>query len=69
MLKAEGFARLPRRRDEERPEHAHPEAAAVADVRALDLRPRSLRTRFGGFGSIHQRRRRPTQHEKSTLAH
>jgi len=49
MLKAEGFARLPRRRDEERPEHAHAEAAAVADVRALDLRPRSLRTRFGGL--------------------
>ena len=49
MLKTEGFARLPRRRDEERPEHAHPEAAAAADVRALDLSPRRLRTRFGGL--------------------
>jgi len=49
MLKAEGFARLPRRRDDERPEHAHAEAAAVADVRALDLSPRGLRTRFGGL--------------------
>jgi hypothetical protein len=49
MLKAEGFARLPRRRDDERPEHPHPEAAAPADVRALDLSPRSVRTRFGGL--------------------
>jgi len=49
LLKAEGFARLPRRRDEERPAHPHPEAAAAADVRALDLTPRSLRTRFGGL--------------------
>ena len=49
MLKAEGFARLPRRRDDERPEHPHPEAAAPADVRALDLSPRSMRTRFGGL--------------------
>jgi hypothetical protein len=49
MLKAEGFARLPRRRDEERPEHPRPEAAAAADVRALDLSPRSVRTRFGGL--------------------
>ncbi len=49
MLRDEGFARLPRRRDEERPEHARAEAAAPADVRALDLSPRSLRTRFGGL--------------------
>jgi hypothetical protein len=49
MLKAEGFARLPRRRDEERPEHPRAEAAAAADVRALDLSPRSVRTRFGGL--------------------
>jgi hypothetical protein len=46
MLKAEGFARLPRRRDEERPEHPRAEAAAAADV---DLSPRSVRTRFGGL--------------------
>jgi hypothetical protein len=49
LLKAEGFARLPRRRDDERPEHPHPEAAAPANVRALDLTPRSVRTRFGGL--------------------
>ena len=49
ILKAEGFARLPRRRDEERPDTARPSAAEVADVRRLDLSPRRLRTRFGGL--------------------
>jgi len=49
ILKQEGFARLPRRQDEERPPAAHPDAAAVANVAALDLRPRKFRTRFGGL--------------------
>lgn len=49
LLKAEGFARLPRRRDDERPDYPRPETAAVADVRALDWTPRRLRTRFGGL--------------------
>jgi hypothetical protein len=49
ILKAEGFARLPRRRDDERPDHPRPLAAAPANVRALDLSPRSVRTRFGGL--------------------
>jgi hypothetical protein len=49
ILSAEGFARLPRRRDEERPARARPSAAEVADVRHLDLSPRSVRTRFGGL--------------------
>jgi Transposase DDE domain len=49
ILKEEGFARLPRRQDEERPPAAHPDAAAVADVAALDLSPRKFRTRFGGL--------------------
>jgi len=49
MLKGEGFARLPRRHDEERPARSRPTAAAVADVRQLDLAPRQLRTRFGGL--------------------
>lgn len=49
ILKEEGFARLPRRRDEERPGEPRPEVAAVADVRALDLTPRRLRTKFGGL--------------------
>jgi hypothetical protein len=48
LLKEEGFARLPRRADDERPDTPRPMAAAVADVRRLDLRPRQLRTLFGG---------------------
>ena len=49
ILKEEGFARLPRRRDEERMEGHRPEAADVADVRKLDLSPRRFRTQFGGL--------------------
>jgi transposase len=48
LLKEEGFARLPRRADDERPDTPRPTAATVADVRRLDLRPRQLRTKFGG---------------------
>ena len=48
ILRKEGFARLPRRKDEERPELPRPEAAAVADIRQLDLAPRHFRTKFGG---------------------
>src|SRR5262249_59298895 len=48
LLKEEGFARFPRRADDERPDTPQPTAAAVADVRRLDLRPRQLRTKFGG---------------------
>lgn len=49
ILKEEGFARLPRRQDEERPPATRPDAAAVANVAALDLSPRKFRTRFGGL--------------------
>jgi hypothetical protein len=49
VLKEEGFARLPRRADDERPPAARPTAAEVADVRQLDLSPRSFRTKFGGL--------------------
>lgn len=49
VLQHEGFARLPRRRDEERPPGAHPETAPVADCRRLDLSPREFRTQFGGL--------------------
>src|SRR5580704_3399337 len=42
LLKEEGFARLPRRRDDERPQAIRPEAAACADVRLLNLAPRSF---------------------------
>src|SRR3954451_7476320 len=49
LLREEGFARLPRRLDEERPQATRPEAAAMADVRALSTEPRSFRTRLGGL--------------------
>jgi hypothetical protein len=49
LLKKEGFARLPRRHDDERPAGTHPERAAIADVAKLDLAPRHFRTKFGGL--------------------
>lgn len=49
ILKEEGFAKLPMRRDDERPDRPRPTAAEVADVRQLDLSPRRLHTRFGGL--------------------
>ncbi len=49
ILRAAGFAKLPRRRDEERPPGPHPTVAPVADVRHLDWSPRTLRTQFGGL--------------------
>jgi hypothetical protein len=49
ILKAEGFARLPRRGDDERLPGTAPTAADVADVRQLNLEPRMLHTKFGGL--------------------
>jgi len=49
ILKEEGFTRLPRRRDEERPPGTRPDVSPVADVRQLDLSSRQFRTRFGGL--------------------
>ncbi len=49
ILKEEGFARLPRRKDEERLPGPRPEVAEVADVNRLDLSPRRFRTQFGGI--------------------
>jgi hypothetical protein len=49
ILKEEGFTRLPRRSDEERPDSIRPEIAAVADVHELDLSPRQFRTKYGGL--------------------
>ena len=49
VLKEEGFARLPRRRDEERLPGPRPEVAEVADVNRLDLSVRRFRTQFGGL--------------------
>ena len=49
ILEEEGFAKLPRRRDEERPDHPRPTVADAADVRPIDLSPRHFRTKFGGL--------------------
>jgi transposase len=49
ILKEEGFARLPRRKDDERPDGTRPIVADVADVRQLDLSPQRFRTKFGGL--------------------
>jgi len=49
LLREEGFARLPRRRDEERPATIKPEPAQVGDVGNLDLSPRMFRTRVAGL--------------------
>jgi hypothetical protein len=49
ILKREGFTKLPRRRDDERPDQPRPVTAEVADARRLDLTPRLLSTRFGGL--------------------
>lgn len=49
ILHDEGFDRLPRRLDEERPSTIKPDVAAIADVEELDLEERSFRTKFGGL--------------------
>jgi len=49
VLKEEGFAKLPRRYDEERPEGVRPTAAEQANAKALGLEPRSFRTKYGGL--------------------
>jgi hypothetical protein len=49
ILREEGFARLPRRRDEERLPGPRPEVAEVADLNRLDLSVRRFRTQFGGL--------------------
>ena len=49
ILKQAGFARLPRRLDDERPPGTRPTVAAVANVAELHLEPRQFRTKFGGL--------------------
>lgn len=49
ILKDEGFAPLPRRLDEERPELPRPVAEAVADARIFSTAPRRFTTRCGGL--------------------
>ena len=49
VLKAEGFAALPRRLDEERPQRPRPTIEPIADVRTFSLAPRRFFTRCGGL--------------------
>ena len=49
LLRQAGFAKLPRRRDEERPPGPYPTPAPVADVRQVDWTPRQWRTDFAGL--------------------
>src|SRR6266852_5950227 len=49
LLREEGFSRLPRRADDQRPATVKPEVADVADVRRLDLSPCSFRTPLAGL--------------------
>jgi hypothetical protein len=49
ILQQEGFARLPRRKEEERLAHLQPEAAQKADARLFSLDPRQMRTQLGGI--------------------
>lgn len=54
ILKEEGFSRLPRRKDEERPDKPRAEHAAYADVRRFSLSPRVLDTKVGGLFLLHR---------------
>jgi hypothetical protein len=49
ILRQEGFAPLPRRLDEERPEHTAPAVQPVADVRAFTLEVQEFTTQCGGL--------------------
>jgi hypothetical protein len=48
-LTEEGFAKLPRRADEDRPARVGVDRAATADVRQLRFTPRAFRTEVGGL--------------------
>src|SRR6266508_2227119 len=49
VLKEEGFAPLPRRSDQERPQRPSPTIEPVADVRQFSLTPRTFTIRCGGL--------------------
>src|SRR2546429_40441 len=49
VLRAEGFAPLPRRLDEERPRQPRPTVEPIANVRLFSLAPRTFTTRCGGL--------------------
>ena len=49
VLKSEGFAPMPRRRDDERPGYPRPTIEPAADVREFSLAARRFSTRCGGL--------------------
>jgi len=49
VLRQEGFTKLPRRCDDERPLGTKPTAADRADAGAVNLEPHAFRTKFGGL--------------------
>ena len=49
VLRQEGFARLPRRADDQLPDRPKPQAAAVADRREFTLAPGRFATQLGGL--------------------
>jgi hypothetical protein len=49
VLREEGFSRLPRRADDERPRTQRPAADAVADVRQFSMEERDFTTHAGGL--------------------
>jgi hypothetical protein len=49
VLREEGFSRLPRRKDDERPAQTQPELAGRADVRHFRLVPETFETHVGGL--------------------
>jgi hypothetical protein len=49
VLREEGFSRLPRRADDERPQMPRPTADAVADVRQFSMEARDFTTHAGGL--------------------
>ena len=63
ILDAEGFAPLPRRLDEERPDRVRPSVEAVANVHSFSLAPRTFTTRCGGlFLLVPDLARMPVEH-------
>lgn len=49
LLREEGFAALPRRLDDERPDHPRPTVEPEANIREFSLAPRRFETRCGGL--------------------
>jgi hypothetical protein len=49
VLREEGFAKLPRRGDDERPDIVRPDIAERADVRRFELAPTTFDTHMGGL--------------------